>query len=241
MTLGVFVDEIVALKIETPASPPLILRYRERHYSAFIHSGIPNGLSGFEAGTDLLESPARYTADHQVGPNKVPAGTADARKPAKGLAEAAIVHEALPGRVRSPSDDPAPTAVPIQAIVTVESRLILPALPVTPPLGPRPTPPTDRKRGLSSSPERGHLQGALVPYQHTATVAKKVRVGEAPQRLLTADDRYERIDRGDWVSSWERLADEWPNPNQSPLPTADSSRQSGNTLLASRRTIYFGW
>uniref|UniRef100_M4BKQ2 Uncharacterized protein n=1 Tax=Hyaloperonospora arabidopsidis (strain Emoy2) TaxID=559515 RepID=M4BKQ2_HYAAE len=158
MTLGVFMDEIVDLKIETPASPPLILRYREQHYFVFIHSGIPNGLSGFEAGTDLLESPARYTANHQVGPNNAPAGTADARTPAKGLAEATILQEALPGRVRSPSDDPAPTAVPSQAIVTVESRLVLPALPVTPPLGSRPAPPPDHKRDLSSSPEHVQLQ-----------------------------------------------------------------------------------
>ncbi|TDH68499.1 hypothetical protein CCR75_005562 [Bremia lactucae] len=60
-----------------------------------------------------------------------------------------------------------------QELVVVEHRMELPELPRMPPLEPRRAPPSDRKREVSTSPEKDQLTGAIVPYQPTATVHKK--------------------------------------------------------------------
>ena len=41
-------DEVVSGKIDSPSCPPLVLKFYERHYLAFLHSGTTSRFPNFE-------------------------------------------------------------------------------------------------------------------------------------------------------------------------------------------------
>uniref|UniRef100_A0AAV1TJ20 Uncharacterized protein n=1 Tax=Peronospora matthiolae TaxID=2874970 RepID=A0AAV1TJ20_9STRA len=100
-----------------------------------------------------------------------------------------------------------------QELAVVEHRLVLLELPLTPPLGPRLSPPPDHKRGISTSPEKVHLKGVIVQ-NSSKRRSTKGRVGVAPPRTITDDRDYDRIDRGDWALAWELLESQNVKPMQ---------------------------
>ena len=147
----------------------------------------------------------------------------EAKLTAADIAVSTILNRASPEHIRTGPTDQERQVEQCQALAVVERRKVFPALPVTPPHGPRIAPPPDRKRELRTSPEQDRATGEIVPYQHNVTGYKKGRVRTAPIRMGTGDDGYERIDRGDWESACEMMESEWPNFKQIPLPTADIS------------------
>uniref|UniRef100_M4BL41 Uncharacterized protein n=1 Tax=Hyaloperonospora arabidopsidis (strain Emoy2) TaxID=559515 RepID=M4BL41_HYAAE len=58
-------------KIESPSSSPLVLKYHERHYSAFRHSGNTNQLPNFEMKENMQATCAQDRQEHIYGTTEV--------------------------------------------------------------------------------------------------------------------------------------------------------------------------
>uniref|UniRef100_A0AAV1U968 Uncharacterized protein n=1 Tax=Peronospora matthiolae TaxID=2874970 RepID=A0AAV1U968_9STRA len=149
-------------------------------------------------------------------------GTAHATTTAAEMAVSTILSSAPPDDRRASSTNVELRTDHTQQFAVVELRMILPDSSLTPPIRPRRSPPPDRKRGISSSPEKIGSPGAIVPYMHNATQSKKGRVGSVPSTIQDKDEGYESIDRGDWASAWEILEANWPNAKKISFPSADS-------------------
>lgn len=215
-------DEVVAWKIDSPSSPPLVLNYHGRHYSAFLHSGITSRLPDFEMEEKMQATWAQDRQGHGYDTDEV-------------MAEGIDVHSSPPKRA-SVSDSPPDCASTVltlvtdtsrqeqsRALVTVERQLALPPQATTPPRQLRSAPPLDRKRGHESSPEKEEARADNTPHRSDKNIVKRGRAEPMPLLMITNDASCERIDRDDWAAAWELLEPAWPNPHKLPFPTANSS------------------
>ena len=222
LSVEVFMDEVVAGKIDSPSSPPLVLQYQPRHYSAFLHSGYTSRLPDFEMEVILQSS----SASKRIGNESIhiadlaTSGDADLPTLEQTLDAASPLHgnSTIPPLVAVSS-----RSEQSGALVTVERQLVPVGQPTKPTRGLRRAPLQDRKRAHTSSPEQTEPQTSKEADQCNTTLFKRGRGDQMPPLMLTQGEDYDRIDRDDWAAAWDLMEPAWPNPQTLPFPNANSS------------------